>query len=256
MDAKYITSYIFIIEYIPSWSFSDTVFSLVVVDSIIDLILVSIIQYHSIASLIDSLISKPMSRFFLLVTHRLIDGFLRIQHPISYRLAVPSLLLYRSIVYILEHLDIRQSSFFSYFTTPKRSTECIQVSLPLQPAFVAYHGQVILETRIVKRLQVLNNQKSRSLWRIQHRKVGIPLPYLDLPDPERSVILEEKEIMEQARQTMVPACFDPQSSVTPWESFSCSGICWWIFLSSSFATTAPSCRMCLCEFYAFRGPIV
>ena len=60
MDAKYIFFIILITEYIPSWSVPDTVFSLVVVDSVIDLILVSIIQYHSIASLIDSLISKPM----------------------------------------------------------------------------------------------------------------------------------------------------------------------------------------------------
>ena len=146
-----------------------------------------------------------------------------IHHPISYRLAVPSLLLYRSILYILEHMDIRQSSFFSRFTTPKQPTECVQVTLPLQPTFLGYHGEVILETRDIKRLQELSNQRSRSLWRIQHRKEGVQIPYLDLPEPERSTILEEKEIVEQSRQHLIPACFDPESSVTPWESSSYTG---------------------------------
>ena len=153
----------------------------------------------------------------------MIDGFLCIHHPISYRLAVPSLLLYRSILYILEHMDIRQSSFFSRFTTPKQPTECVQVTLPLQPTFLGYHGEVILETRDIKRLQELSNQRSRSLWRILHRKEGVQIPYLDLPEPERSTILEEKEIVEQSRQHLVPACFDPESSVTPWESSSYTG---------------------------------
>ena len=84
-------------------------------------------------------------------------------------------------------------------------------------------GEVILETRDIKRLQELSNQRSRSLWRIQHRKEGVQIPYLDLPEPERSTILEEKEIVEQSRQHLVPACFDPESSVTPWESSSYTG---------------------------------
>lgn len=214
---------IFIQDYIPSWTFSDTVFSLVVADSTIDLILVSVIQYHSAASLIDSLISKPMLLFLFLLTIRMIDGFLRVQHPISYRLAIPFLLLYRSFLYILQHIDIRQSSFFSLFATPERSSEYVGVPVPLQPVFLGYHGEVILEGRDIKRLQVLSNQKSRYLWRIQHRKGEIQIPYLDLPEPERSAILEEKEIVEQSQQFMVAACFDPQSSVTPWESSSYSG---------------------------------
>ena len=34
---------------------------------------------------------------------------------------------------------------------------------------------------------------------------------------------EEKEIVEQSHQHLVPACFDPESSVTPWESSSYTG---------------------------------
>ena len=57
MGASYLFPPFFIIAYIATWTLQDTVYALVTTNSVIDVVLTTLLQYHCVVQLVDIAIS-------------------------------------------------------------------------------------------------------------------------------------------------------------------------------------------------------
>ena len=94
---------------------------------------------------------KPTVCFIRFLLCRETRSSLRIRQSVSYSLALPTFLLYRSFVYVLQHVDIRQLPSFN----EQDNSRSVSFPLYLYPLLRGYHGEPIIESRDGRRLEEL-----------------------------------------------------------------------------------------------------
>ena len=153
------------------WSFGDTVRTLVTSDSFVDKIVTTIVEYHTLVVLIDQFVTfRGVSSI----------GFYHVHSGISYRLGVSFLCAFRSLVYYMHHVDIRQTAL-SFLTECHKEEEAI-IAIPEVPPLYGYHGEPILEGGDMRRMQALQQSRVFRLWKGSHHKEVVKWKRLELPD--------------------------------------------------------------------------
>lgn len=170
VDAVYCANFLSQIDYIPMWSFGDTVRTLVTSDSFVDKIVTTIVEYHTLVVLIDQFVTfRGVSSI----------GFYHVHYGISYRLGVSFLCAFRSLVYYMHHVDIRQTAL-SFLTECHKEEEAI-IAIPEVPPLYGYHGEPILEGGDMRRMQALQQSRVFRLWKGSHHKEVVKWKRLEIP---------------------------------------------------------------------------
>ena len=164
---------------------------------------------------------KPTVCFIRFLLCRETRSSLRIRQSVSYSLALPTFLLYRSFVYVLQHVDIRQLPSFN----EQDNSRSVSFPLYLYPLLRGYHGEPIIESRDGRRLDELRKAASRVQWKLALPKPTIPWKEVDDVQLREDPILEDLDISERRfTQFSSPTVFDPCSDDTPWMSSKADGI--------------------------------
>lgn len=162
----------------------------------------------------------------------------------SYSLALPTFLLYRSVIYVLQHVDIRQLPSFN----DQDHSRSVSFPLFLHPLFRGYHGEPIIESRVGRRLDELRVAASKVQWKLALPRASIVWRKVEDVQLRNDPILEDLDISErQFTQFSSPTVFDPCSEDTPWMSSKMEGISplnGTIFSSSSGAPSSRELHLC------------
>ena len=177
--------------------------------------------------------------FVPFLLRREIQSSLRVRQNVSYSLALPTFLLYRSIIYVLQHVDIRQLPSFD----DQDHSRVVSYPLFLHPLFRGYHGEPIIESRDARRLNELRKSASKAQWKLALPRTTTVWRKVDDVQLRSDPILEDLDISERRfTQFSSPTVFDPCSEDTPWMSSKAEGISTLNGLILSSLSRVPSSR--------------
>lgn len=153
--------------YIHSWTFNDTVRSMAAADSVLDVVLTTITEYHTLTVIIDRLLSSHPIRPI---------GLYSIEFDISFRLGVSAVLVFRSLRQSFRFLPFFQRVF------PARKTEIKAISaIPEDVVMYGYHGEAIVESADMRRIELLKKSRAIRLWKGSQRHEWTHWKRLEIP---------------------------------------------------------------------------
>ena len=136
------------------------------------------IRYHTIAVLVDCLISPSYQ----------LNNFYHITDPLSYPLGIPLFIIFTELRLILSHYHIQIS--FIEDTTHSQRTDVISIATVYKPSFTMYHGMSIVEGRDVRRSEMLRIKKQ---YRVRRKVTPLRKLNLDIEVDPVSKVQEKNE---------------------------------------------------------------